>query len=229
MLAAVIPAFIGALALDFLFLPLRNGLRRRRPAQLYAPACALLAIVSLRLIPVFVFIGISLTLIDQNEAHKFPRFIILNLVYAITLWRILDAVARGLFAPTAEALRLLPVSDKQAAYGHRWVSAFGFVIIYGYFLVDVARSIHVPGEVITAFGNVLGLALVLMTLLVIVQKRAAVATFLRGTLSAAQPDLTTLQLLAPLVRAPSLAHSRDDLFNPWLSDHRAWRRITVLP
>ena len=54
---------------------------------------------------------------------------------------------------------------------------------------------HVPAPAVNAFGSLLGLILVIMTIIVIVQKRAYVAVMLRGPLSAAQRELTLAQSL----------------------------------
>lgn len=188
-------SFLGAVALDFLFLPLRNNLRQRRPGSLSRKIGTLLVILIIKLLPIFVFIGVSLTLLDQEEPQKFPRFIALNLVYALALSNFAIACIRCCFAPRTEALRLIPTSTLQAVYACRWLTAFSLVIIYGYFCIDVARSIRIPAAVISAFTGLLGLALVLMTLIVIVQKRAFVAALLRGNLSAAQQDLSLFQNL----------------------------------
>lgn len=188
-------SFIGAMALDFLFLPIRNSWRKRTPANLSRKCGTLLLILSLKLLPILVFLGVSLTMLDQSEPQKFPRFIALNAVYALALSRIVVALIRGFLAPRAEALRIIPASTSQAVYAHHWLSTFSLVIIYGYFVVDVARAIRIPVAVISAFNSLLGLALVLMTLLVIVQKRAFVAAILRGNLSAAHQDLSLFQNL----------------------------------
>jgi small conductance mechanosensitive channel len=186
---------VAAILLELIFIPARNTLRRRKPPDFKRKLGAILTILGTRVIPILVFVGAALTLLDQNETQKIPRFVVLNVVYALAVGRIVFGIIRGLFAPNTMALRLLPVTTSQAVYAVRWLRAYSLVIIYGYFFVDVARSVHVPVAVITAFGNILGLALVIMTLVVIAQKRAFVATLLRGSLSAAQHDLTLFESL----------------------------------
>ncbi len=194
-LSLLLPSFLGAVALGLLFLPITNILRRRRPANLARRIGTLLLILFVRLLPVFIFIGVSLTLLDQNETQKFPRYIALNIVYALALSQVILAFIRALFAPGAEALRIIPASTSQATYAYRWLAAYSLVIIYGYFCVDVARGIRFPAAVLGAFNNILSLTLVVMTLIVIAQKRAFVATLLRGNLSAAQSNLSFFQSL----------------------------------
>ncbi len=117
---------------------------------------------------------------DQGSDPRIVRFVVLNVVYALTLSRLATMTSRFLFAPRVSALRLMPATDSQAIYTHGWLRAFGKVIIYGYFLVDVARALHIPASAITAFSNLLGFVLVVMTITVIVQKRAFISMRLRG-------------------------------------------------
>lgn len=188
-------ALFGAIAIDLVFWPVRVQLQRRQPKNLPRKISLMLLVLGTKLIPVIAFISVSLTLLGQNEPHKLPRFIALNVVYALTLGRIILSVLSGLFAPQSEGLRLIRASTKQAKYAYRWLAAYSLIIIYGYFFMDVARSIRIPDPAISAFSSILGFVLVLMTLTVIIQKRAFVATLLRGNLSAAQPDLTLFQSL----------------------------------
>ncbi len=183
----------AALLLEFLLLPLWSHVRRRQPGNAVRRFAALVGLFALKMVPVIVFTVASLILLDQNETEKLPRLVVLNVVYALTMGRVFLAVIRGVLTPTSSALRVAPMTDAQAAYAYRWLCAFSLVIIYGYFIVDVARVVHVPASTISSFGNLLGLGLVLMTLVVIAQKRAFVTCLLRGDLSAAQPDLSVLE------------------------------------
>ncbi len=178
--------FLGALLLELLLFPIRVTLRRRRPSGFVGRLAIVLALFCLRAVPIVVFIGATATLLDQNEPQKLPRFILFNIVYAFSLSRVVITMLRGLFAPRVAALRLLPMSNEQATYSYIWLSVSSFIIICGYFFRDVANAVHVPSAVIVAIGNILGLALVAMMIAVIVQKRAFVASLLRGNLSAAQ-------------------------------------------
>jgi small-conductance mechanosensitive channel len=184
------PSFLIALLLELSLIPIRSRLRKRRHENPRARIAALLTLFLLRALPIMVFIGVSTTLLDQNETQKLPRFIILNVVYALALSRIVVGLIKGIFMPHDATLRLVPLSDGQARYFYRWLGTFSLIIIYGYFLGDVARAVHVPDAVIATFANIFGLILVLMTIIVIVQKRAAAAVLLRGGLSAAKQDLS---------------------------------------
>ena len=85
----------------------------------------------------------------------------------------------------------------------------------------MAHVIHLPDAVLTVF-DVYALLLVVMTAVVILQKRALVATLLRGNLSAAQPNLLMACVLAPDAGA-ALASLGDRLPDSRFRDHGAGR------
>ncbi|MBV8060254.1 MAG: mechanosensitive ion channel [Alphaproteobacteria bacterium] len=177
---SVLPAILLALACDFLFYPLRRKLRSHVPTTTSGAIATLVALFLIRAIPICLFIGVALAQLDQIEAQRFQRFVIMNVVYALSLSRIVFALLRGMFAPRSQALRLLPMSDEQAFYAYGWLNAFGVPIIVGYFCLTIAHAMHVPQEVVTAFLNILGLILVAMAIVVIAQKRGFIADLLRG-------------------------------------------------
>jgi len=181
--------------LELLLWPARGHLRRRRPTVAGRKLGAVLGLMGLGLLPIILFVGVALALLDQDAAQKIARFAVLNVIYALALSRFVMVAGRALLAPRAEAIRLMPLSSPQANYLYRWLGFFSFVTVYGYFCIDAARLLHVPDAPVRAFSNLLGLILVLMTITVIVQKRSAVAVFLRGGLSAARPDVSILQSL----------------------------------
>jgi len=188
-------AFGGAFVLELLLLPVRRHLRRRKPADFIRRFTAALVLLAMELIPVILFVAASLALLNMYETVKLPRFVVLNVVYAITLNRLIMLLGQSLLAPRTPALRLMPITQLQAVYIYRWLGVFSFVAVYGYFCVDLAHSVHVPAPAVNAFGSLLGLILVIMTITVIMQKRAYIAVMLRGPLSAAQRDLTSVQSL----------------------------------
>lgn len=179
-LHAVVPAMLLALLCDLLLHPLRRTLRKRTPATTSGTVATLVALFLIRAMPICLFVGMALSQLDQIEAQRFQRFIIINVVYALALMRIVFALLRGLLAPRIQALRLLPLSDAQASYAYAWLNAFSVLIVTGYFCLTMMHALHVPPDVVTAFINLLGLILVGMAIVVIVQKRQFFADLLRG-------------------------------------------------
>ncbi len=188
-------AFLIGLAAEILLYPARQALRRRTPRGLASRLAIVCSLFFLRALPIMVFVAGSVILLNQYETQKLSRFLIMNVVYALALARTGVSFLRGVLSPKNEALRFVPASTSQAVYGFRWLQAFGLLIVFGYFYIDVARAVHVPESAMTAFINVLGLVLVMMGVVVIVQKRAFVANLVRGNLSAAQADLSLFESL----------------------------------
>jgi small conductance mechanosensitive channel len=188
-------AFLAAMLLEVLLMPVRQRLRRRKPARYSGRVFTGLALLGLRFLSVLLFVGISLTLLDRNQDARVVRYVVLSVVYVLAVCRLVVMASRFLFAPRVAPLRLMPATAAQAASAHRWVCVYTVVIAFGYFFVDAARDVHVPDAAIVTFANLLGFVLVLMTLVLIVQKRAYVSTILRGGLSATARDLSLGQSL----------------------------------
>jgi small conductance mechanosensitive channel len=155
---------------------------------------------------VAVFFGCSLVLLDQNEAHNLPRFVILNVIYAITLTTTIRQCLRALFAPASDHLRLIGFTAPQATYAFRWFSAFSLIIVGGYYCVNIATALHVPPGAVVLFQNFLALILTVMAIVVIFQTRLRVAVILRGSKTPAPERV-------------------DYAFRLWLARH--WHRLTT--
>ncbi|MDR3449691.1 MAG: mechanosensitive ion channel [Alphaproteobacteria bacterium] len=171
---------LAAVAMGLLLLPLRLRLLAQRPEKNGGRGMVLFGLLALRVLPLLVFLGASLLLLDQNETHKLPRFVILNSIYAIGVAYAARQILRGIFTPNSDHLRFLNLHHRQAIYGFRWFSAFTIIIIYGYFFIDVAAALRVPATSITLFQNIFGLLLAAMAIIVILQTRTRVAVILRG-------------------------------------------------
>jgi small-conductance mechanosensitive channel/putative effector of murein hydrolase LrgA (UPF0299 family) len=198
---------LGSIAIGLLLLPLRLRLRREEPATFAGRAGILLSLLTLRVIPAVLFVSCALLLLNQNETHKLQRFIILDIIYALTMGYTVRQILRGLFAPSSDHLRLFTFTAQQASYAYRWFSAFSLIIVYGYFSVEVATAVHVPVTAIAIFQNILGLTLTVMAIIVIIQTRINVALILRGK---------------TVEGPPSFAHS----LRTWLSRH--WHSLTIV-
>lgn len=174
------PLLFGLAALLFL-IPLRMNIKRNKPKSAAGRLGLLIGLLFLRLIPVLIFLGGSLFLLEQNEVLRLPRFVILNVIYAVSLGYLIQQVLRFAFAPTTAHLRLFPLPTKQAVSAYRWLSAFCFIIVYSYFLIDVATVLRLPSSSIAIFQNFFALVLTVMAVIVIFRSRAKIAAILQGS------------------------------------------------
>lgn len=181
-------ALVCFLILECMLYPVRRMMAARRPTRVSRKVAVLFSLFVMRAVPIAAFAAIAVSLMNDMGGQKISRYVILNIVYALSVLRIVLAILRGGLAPHVDSLRLLPMSTKQAAYAWRWLSLYAVLLVGGYAIVDVAGALRVPDEAITAVVNILGIVLVAMTVIVIVQKRSLVATKLRGNLSAAHHD-----------------------------------------
>ena len=183
---------LASCAVALLLLPLRLNLRRALPATLPGRLGLLSSLFVLRMVPVVIFLTATLTLLNQNETRRLPRYIVLDVIYALSASYSLRQVLRAFFAPTVDHLRFLSMNAAQARYACRWLSAFAYVMIPGYFLVDIATALHVPAASGTVLQNILACALVAMAVVLILQTRMSVGAILRGSF---EPDESMVHAL----------------------------------
>jgi small conductance mechanosensitive channel len=180
-LAIVVPPLLIGMALFFFFTPLRRKLKLKKQT-LPEQVGLLTGLFLLRLVPVLVFLGAALLLLEQNETHPLQRFIILNVIYALALSYAIRQILRGLFSPSTSYLRILPLSTPQATSVCRWLGAFSFVIVCGYFLIDIAEALRVPASVVLVSKNFFAIALTAMAIVSIFRVRVQAAALLRGNI-----------------------------------------------
>lgn len=188
-------ALVSATLADLVLLPARRQITQRQGETFWERFVGLLSWFCVALLPVILFVGAALMLLEGSDSPRLVRLVVMTVVYALALLRLVRLFVKFLLAPKAAGLRLLPITTPQALYLQHWLSAFSFVMVLGYFIADVARLVKVPEGGVTAFSSIVGLIVVVMTIIVIVQKRAYVSAQLRGDLPTTQRGLTLGQSL----------------------------------
>ncbi|MDD4615677.1 MAG: mechanosensitive ion channel [Alphaproteobacteria bacterium] len=176
----VFPPLLIGVAFVFFFIPLRNRLKSHRPDTLLRRALLIVGLFFLRMIPCLIFTGVSLLLLEQNEPHRFQRYVIVNLIYALAFGYTLRQILRAIFSPTTTHLRTLPLATRQAVSGFRWLSFFSLAIVYSYFAINVAAAVRVPSSVTAVYEYALAMLLTIVAIIGIFRSRPVVATMLRG-------------------------------------------------
>ncbi len=188
-------AFAAGWLADLILLPARRGISRRRPATMSAKFGTLVAWFVVSLVPVVVFLGAALALMDQSQPVKVVRFVVMTVVYGLAILRLIRLGIRFLLAPKSSNLRLVPLSDHQAKFMQGWMNALSLVMVGAYFIVEVAKLVRIPAATISAFSSIAGLVVVIMGIALIVKVRPHVSTFFRGDLSVARHGLSLWQSL----------------------------------
>ncbi|MDE1900783.1 MAG: mechanosensitive ion channel [Alphaproteobacteria bacterium] len=171
---------LGAIAIALILWPIRRNLRRKRLQTLEGKFFVLMGVLLLRLSSVVIFLGASLLLLGQNESHNLPRFVVLNIIYAIASVYAVRLIARAVFAPRTPSMRLIPLPTPLAVLYCTWVSIFGGIIVGGYFVIADAYALRMPESTIALFENSLALVLIAMAIFAVIHMRARVAAILVG-------------------------------------------------
>lgn len=188
-------AFAAGWLMDLVLVPIRRSIYKKHHTSVWSRFWSIFVWLLISFIPVIVFVGAALLVIDASEPTKLARFIVMTVVYALALLRVVRVFLRFFLAPRVPNLRFIPLSTPAAFYIQAWVTWFGVVMVAFYFLAEIARVVKVPSAAITGFTNLTALIIILMTITVIVQKRSSISTFIRGDLSAARASSSLIDHL----------------------------------
>ncbi len=112
--------------------------------------------------------------------HAGARLAAITLINASVLARSVIAAARMLLAPKVMELRLFPLGDETANYLFIWVKRLANLAIYGFFILHASHLLGLNPAANNSLLKVLGLAIGLLLIMLILQNRMAVATWIRG-------------------------------------------------
>ncbi|MDD3182342.1 MAG: mechanosensitive ion channel [Alphaproteobacteria bacterium] len=186
MLLIIVSSIAAGWLADVVLLPLRRRINRKHFMSAWSRFGGIFGWLLLSFIPVVVFLGVALFIISYNEPSKLARFMVMTVVYALAIFRLVRVCLRFFLSPSIPTLRFIPLSTENAVYIQRWGSWFAAIMIARVFVAEMARVVKVPETAITGFTSLAALIVVLMTVMVIVQKRSPVSLWLRGGLSAAR-------------------------------------------
>lgn len=144
------------------------------------------------LLPVIAFLGASMYALDYLEPTKLASFVVMTVVYALSMLQLIRITLKFFLAGKHPNLRFVPLSTENALYIRRWIMWLSFTGFIGYFLADIAGAVKVPSDIISGFTNLVALSVIFMAIIAIMKKRSFVATAIRGNLSAARRANTLL-------------------------------------
>ncbi len=157
--------------------------RRHKPSplMLLRRLPFVLAWLALYLVPLLGFGAtgyflLGTALIDQSTA----RLAILVVLNAYVLLRLVTSITRVMVAPDSPRLRMLHVSDADAAYAVRWVRRIAAVAIFGFAATEVALLFGLYQLAHDALLKLIMLVVHVMLVIVVLQKREAVAAHIRA-------------------------------------------------
>lgn len=139
---------------------------------------------ALDLLPIMAFAMAVYLLLPLGGSGERGRFVVLAVVNSHILVCVTLAVARWLLMPSAANLRLLRVSDETAVYLYIWVRRLAVIVIYGYFLAEVAMLLGADPTAKALILKLIGLITVAMLIVLVMQNRKIASDWLRGRAAA---------------------------------------------
>jgi small-conductance mechanosensitive channel len=137
--------------------------------------------LALDLIPVLGFVLAShLVIASRLGGTELVRLVLLALVNAYAICRALLCVARMVFSPLRPRLRLVLLSDQAAQYVMRWLRRLIAVAVFGIALTGAGLLLGLSQEAHDEALKAVGLVVHVMLIVIVLEKRAAVARRLRA-------------------------------------------------
>jgi small-conductance mechanosensitive channel len=115
--------------------------------------------------------------------HEGPeRLVVATYLTAFLIVMAVSLVSRLLLAPSAPGLRYLPLEDDDARYIHKWVKGFAVVSSFGFLTCGLMKAARISEAAHLLMVAMVGMVICLMLVVMILQKRVAVAEALRKDL-----------------------------------------------
>ena len=201
LLAVLAPPVVVELALRQALRGTARSLDARPSEAITAKVPLVLLRALLEIVPVLGFLAAAYLALMVVAPAPQVGFLALNLANAYALTRAIMIAARRLLAPEAPGLRLLPLGGEAAALVYGWVRRFAVTAVLGYFLIEIARLLGLPGSAYLLLLRVLGLVLALLAIVFILRVRGPVARVIRHGQAPLLPEGALAQQLRNAVAA----------------------------
>ncbi|MGA9477488.1 MAG: hypothetical protein WBV21_06895, partial [Desulfobacterales bacterium] len=184
---SAIVVFLAAFFIDFLFNRYTAAVRRRIATTLPVNWRAKISALGLRglldLVSICVFTAAVLVIFYLFLNHTMPqRVLVATYLAAVLIVRAAHLLSRLLLAPRLPALRILPLGDETALFLHRWIMAIVAVGSFGLLTCGIFRLAGTPAASHFIMTSLVGLALAIMFITMILQKRQTVMQALTANL-----------------------------------------------
>lgn len=177
---AVGVGFLAGAAMSRLLRSARQSIESRRNERILARLPLVILRTVIELVPIGVFAVAGYGTLSVTDPPLVVRLVALIVINATILIQLILALTRGVLAPTAPNLRMLPIGDESAHYGYIWARRLAYTAVYGYFISEAAYMLGLPGGSYEALLKLVGLVITGMLVILILQNRRDVAEWLRG-------------------------------------------------
>jgi small conductance mechanosensitive channel len=172
--------FVASALASRLLRRVRLSIENRRNERILARIPLVILRTILELVPIGAFAIAGYGTLSFTDPPLVVRLVALIVINATILIQLILALTRGVLAPMARNLRMLPIGDESAHYGYIWVRRLAYTAVYGFFISEAAYMLGLPTGAYEALLKVVGLVVIGMLVILILQNRKDVAEWLRG-------------------------------------------------
>lgn len=157
----------------------QRGLRPPAKPGFFRRLGLLLLHCLLEFAPIVAFAAAAYVVVGIIQPGAAVRLALLAIVSAVVIARAAFVACRLVLSPFAPSLRLFPMADETAAYFYVWAVRLISIGVYGYFILQVAVLLGLPGSAYELALRILALIAALLVAAVILQSREAIARAIR--------------------------------------------------
>ncbi len=179
----VLSILAGILAQALTTRMLTRTRRKLQDHETYNPGHRILLLIGttlLDLIPIVAFAAVAYGILPLLDPRPGTQLVALALINSNVLVRLVLAAARFFLVPDSPSLRGISLNDETVHYVYIWVRRIVRFGIYGYFVLEAALLLGLPGVLYQFLMKLLGLIITIMAIILILQNRKEVALWLRG-------------------------------------------------
>lgn len=158
----------------------RRALAGRVRDTLASRLLAFVPSLMLELLPVGAFALAAWTALVLVDPREQTRLVVLAWVYALIVVQGVRAVVRAVVTPESPSLRLAWMDDESAHYLDIWTLRLAGTAGYGYFFLQAALLMGLPGDLHAMLVRLLALVVAVLVVIFILQNREPVAAWIRG-------------------------------------------------
>jgi small conductance mechanosensitive channel len=158
----------------------RKSIERHRNATAMTRVMFALLRLLLALATIGLYGIVSYAVLSVTNPPAVVNIAAITIVNATILVMGILALSKFLFSPTAPALRLIAIDDATARSFNRWICWIGAILAFGWFGISAARVLGLPAVAAQAAFKIVGIAVAILLISLIFQKRRTVAHWIAG-------------------------------------------------
>jgi small-conductance mechanosensitive channel len=137
--------------------------------------------LGLDLAPVAAFLlGAHVVLATPLGGSRLTQLVMIAVVQALAVWRVARALMAALTTPDHPAARLLPVGDETAGWLLRWTTRIAGIALFATASLQSALLLGLPRQAHAGWLRIASLVCAICVVIMAIQRRRAVAGWLRG-------------------------------------------------